>query len=51
VLSTNPWFLRGGEHDNGLYAGVFAFNNQYGSVYSWISFRVVFGYYFLKEIE
>jgi len=40
VVSTYPWVLRGGGYDHGLNAGVFAFTSQYGSVYSWISFRV-----------
>ena len=41
VYSYSPWFARGGVRTDGLYAGVFAFGNDYGGVTTWISFRVV----------
>ena len=41
VLTGGPWFIRGGYHVNGLDAGVFAFEYDYGRVTTWISFRVV----------
>ncbi len=41
VWSSNPWFKRGGNHNNGLNAGMFAFGNENGRVTTWLSFRVV----------
>ncbi len=41
VYSSEPWFLRGGNHTDGLYASMFAFENHYGRVTSSIDFRVV----------
>ena len=36
-----PWFVRGGDHNDGLDSGVFAFGNHYGSVLAWLGFRVL----------
>ena len=41
VFTSNPWFVRGGHHTNGLHAGIFAFTSEYGRVNSSISFRVI----------
>jgi len=41
VNSSNPWFIRGGDHTNGTYTGVFAFIFNHGSSWSAASFRVV----------
>ena len=41
VGSGNPWFLRSGSHTYGSTAGVFGFDDDYGSGLSWVSFRVV----------
>jgi len=38
----SPWFRRGGDYNNGLDAGVFAFANEYGRVAGNVSFRVVY---------
>jgi len=46
VYSYYQWFYRGGGPNNGLDAGVFAFNNHDGRALDWVSFRVVFCYYF-----
>ena len=48
VWSSNPWFARGGNHDNGLNAGVFAFNVNNGRLTTWLSFRVVLNTIFKK---
>ena len=41
VVAGEPWFIRGGDHNSGLNAGVFAFENTNGYVNSNVSFRVV----------
>ena len=41
VWSSSPWFARGGDHNNGLGAGVFAFSVDGGQIAAGISFRVV----------
>ncbi len=37
--SSNPWFNRGGNRDNGSLTGVFAFNHSNGNANSNNSFR------------
>ena len=49
VWSSNPWFKRGGNHTNGLNAGVFAFANTYGHANSGNSFRVVLNTIFKRN--
>ena len=41
VLTSEPWFIRGAAHTDGLNAGVVAFNNTNGHVNGNVSFRVV----------
>lgn len=41
----NPWFIRGGNWNNGSDTGVFAFNNNNGHANSNISFRAVLSDY------
>ena len=41
VYSYDPWFVRGGAHNNGLDAGAFSFTPEHGRLESWISFRLV----------
>ena len=41
VHSSDPWFLRGGSHLDGLDAGAFAFDSTYGHATGGRSFRVV----------
>jgi len=41
VNPVNPWFERGGNWNNGVESGAFAFNNNSGGVNTNISFRVV----------
>ena len=41
VYSVNPWFYRGAAYSDGLNAGVLAFNDTNGTVYGYISFRLV----------
>lgn len=48
VWETNPWFARGGDHNNGLNAGMFAFSVDNGYAASYLSFRVVLYTIFLK---
>ena len=43
VCSSNPWVIRGGGCDGSTTAGVFSFNDNYGTSSSYNSFRVVFG--------
>ena len=40
VNSSNPFFVRGGNYDNGIYAGVFYFYRSNGSSVSYLSFRM-----------
>ncbi len=40
VNSDYPWFLRGASYHIGSDTGVFAFGNNYGSGWPYISFRV-----------
>ena len=49
--SINPWFVRGGNRTDGLYAGVFSFNNTNGNANAGRSFRVVLKILFLKVFE
>ena len=49
VWSSNPWFKRGGNHTNGLNAGVFAFENDNGRLTTWLSFRVVLNTIFKRN--
>ena len=49
--SNNPWFKRGGDHNNGLDAGVLAFGNENGHAESWHSFRVVLRVLFLRKFK
>ena len=39
--SSNPWFKRGGNWNNGTESGAFAFNNNSGTTNTNNSFRVV----------
>ena len=39
--SSNPWFARGGEWTFGSLAGAFAFSHSTGSMYAYISYRIV----------
>lgn len=53
VDSSNPWFNRGGNYNNGVLAGQFNFNRNTGGVNTNIGFRLVLGtkiykYYFIK---
>ena len=41
VDSTNPWFNRGGNYNNGVLAGQFNFNRNTGGVNTNIGFRLV----------
>jgi len=41
VVSTYPWFYRGGGYNNGIAAGTFAYDSRHGGTFSWVSFRVV----------
>jgi hypothetical protein len=43
VNSSNPWFKRGGNSNNGSNAGVFASNNNNGNGNNNVGFRVVAG--------
>lgn len=43
VNSSNPWFERGGNANNGSNAGLFASNNNNGNANNNIGFRVVLG--------
>ena len=43
VLSSNPWFHRGGSYSSGSVAGVFYFSTGIGHAYSGGSFRLVLG--------
>lgn len=51
VSSGNPWFLRGTSYNNGTNSGVFAFDNDHGSVSSNWSFRVVLDTIFDIELS
>ncbi len=56
VNSWNPWFIRGGNHNNGASAGVFNFNNTNGNANGNISFRVVLrlqskSFHFVESIQ
>ena len=39
--SGNPWFIRGGNYNNGSNTGAFNFNNNTGGVNSNNSFRLI----------
>ena len=41
VNPANPWFIRGGNWNNGSESGAFAFNNTNGNANSNNGFRVV----------
>ena len=41
VLTSNPWFYRGGHCDDGIYAGMFTFSHEYGRATTWLSFRII----------
>ena len=41
VVSGDPWFSRGGSHDNGTEAGAFNFSRFTGGTYTFIGFRLV----------
>lgn len=51
VLASEPWFIRGAAHNDGLNAGVFAFNNTNGHVNGNVSFRVVLYTIFKKSLK
>ena len=40
IYSYNSWFVRGGYHNYGLDAGIFAFENEFGRANTNISFRL-----------
>ena len=50
VESSNPWFKRGGNYNNGAFAGAFAFNRNTGGVNTNNGFRVVLAYYYDKKV-
>ena len=37
----SPWFLRGNDFTHGTGAGVFAIGRDYGSMSTWVSFRII----------
>ena len=39
--SSNPWFKRGGNWNNGTESGAFAFTSNTGVIYATVSFRIV----------
>ena len=41
VLTSNPWFMRGGGYNATTGAGVFAFQNNNGNAINTYSFRLV----------
>ena len=51
VLSSEPWFIRGAAYSDGLNAGVFTFNNEYGRIGGNHSFRVVLYTIFKKSLK
>ena len=48
VDSTNPWFNRGGNYDNGVLAGQFNFNRNTGAANGNIGSRLVLADYNIK---
>ena len=41
VVTTNPWFMRGGNYSATTGAGVFSFHNNNGTAWTNYSFRLV----------
>ena len=41
VFSTYPWFIRGGNHNNGVLSGLFSFGRHTGAIYSSYGSRIV----------
>ena len=48
VQSSNPWFNRGGNYNNGILAGQFNFNRNTGEANSNIGSRLVLADYNIK---